>query len=57
MLGGGNSAGQAALYPARRCARVTIVIRRDSLTASMSQYLIDRVMASDHIDVADGDGP
>jgi thioredoxin reductase (NADPH) len=52
VLGGGNSAGQAALYLARRYARVTIVIRHDSLTASMSQYLIDRVTASDRIDVA-----
>jgi thioredoxin reductase (NADPH) len=51
VLGGGNSAGQAALYLARRYARVTIVVNRDSLTASMSQYLIDRVMASDRIDV------
>jgi thioredoxin reductase (NADPH) len=52
VLGGGNSAGQAALFLARRYARVTIVIRRDSLSASMSQYLIDRVRASDRIDVA-----
>jgi thioredoxin reductase (NADPH) len=52
VLGGGNSAGQAALYLARRRARVTVVVNRDSLTASMSQYLIDRVMASDRIDVA-----
>jgi thioredoxin reductase (NADPH) len=52
VLGDGNSAGQAALYLARRCPRVTIVARRDSLTASMSQYLIDRVTASDRIDVA-----
>jgi thioredoxin reductase (NADPH) len=51
VLGGGNSAGQAALYLARRGARVTIVVNRDSLTASMSQYLIDRVVASDRIDV------
>jgi thioredoxin reductase (NADPH) len=50
VLGGGNSAGQAALYLARRCPRVTIVVNQDSLTASMSQYLIDRVMASDRID-------
>ena len=50
VLGGGNSAGQAALYLARRCAHVTIVVNRDSLTESMSQYLIDRVMASDRID-------
>jgi thioredoxin reductase (NADPH) len=51
VLGGGNSAGQAALYLARRHARVTIVVNTDSLTASMSQYLIDRVLASDRIDV------
>jgi len=51
VLGGGNSAGQAALYLARRHARVTIVVNRGSLTASMSQYLINRVMASDRIDV------
>jgi thioredoxin reductase (NADPH) len=52
VLGGGNSAGQAALHLARRRVRVTVVVNRDSLTASMSQYLIDRVMASDRIDVA-----
>jgi thioredoxin reductase (NADPH) len=52
VLGGGNSAGQASLYLARRCAHVTIVVNRDSLTESMSQYLIDRVMASDRIDVS-----
>jgi thioredoxin reductase (NADPH) len=51
VLGGGNSAGQAALYLARRHARVTIVVNTDSLTASMSRYLIDRVLASDRIDV------
>jgi thioredoxin reductase (NADPH) len=52
VLGGGNSAGQAAIYLARRCTRVTIVIRRRSLTESMSQYLIDRIEAHDLIDVA-----
>jgi thioredoxin reductase (NADPH) len=52
VLGGGNSAGQAALYLARQCPRVTIVIKQDSLTASMSRYLIVRVMASDRIDVS-----
>jgi thioredoxin reductase (NADPH) len=52
VLGGGNSAGQAALYLARRYARVTIVVNHDALTASMSQYLIERVTASDRIDFA-----
>ena len=37
-------ADKAALYLARRYARVTIVVNRDSLTAPMSQYLIDRVL-------------
>ena len=52
VLGGGNSAGQAAIYLARYCPRVTIVIRRESLTASMSQYLIDRIDGHDRIGVA-----
>jgi thioredoxin reductase (NADPH) len=64
VLGGGNSAGQAALYLSRTCPQVTIVIRRESLAASMSEYLIDRIEASDRISVAalteitgvDGDG-
>jgi thioredoxin reductase (NADPH) len=52
VLGGGNSAGQAALYLARQCPQVTIVIRGESFAASMSQYLIDRVAANPRIDVA-----
>jgi thioredoxin reductase (NADPH) len=52
VLGGGNSAGQAALYLARHCPQVTIVIRADSFAASMSQYLMDRVAANSRIDVA-----
>jgi cation diffusion facilitator CzcD-associated flavoprotein CzcO len=52
VLGGGNSAGQAALFLASRCPHVTIVIRRESLAATMSQYLIDRIEAHDQIDVA-----
>ena len=52
VLGGGNSAGQAALYLTRLSPRVTIVIRGDSFAASMSQYLIDRVAANPRINVA-----
>jgi thioredoxin reductase (NADPH) len=52
VLGGGNSAGQAALYLARQCPRITIIIRTDSFAESMSQYLIDRVAANPRIDVA-----
>ncbi|HEX5121199.1 MAG TPA: FAD-dependent oxidoreductase [Pseudonocardiaceae bacterium] len=39
VLGGGNSAGQAALYLARYARSVTLVVRADSLDAGMSQYL------------------
>ena len=52
VLGGGNSAGQAALFLARRCTQVTVVIRRESLAESMSQYLVDRIDAHPVITVA-----
>jgi thioredoxin reductase (NADPH) len=39
VVGGGNSAGQAALHLARYAASVTLVVRGDSLAASMSEYL------------------
>jgi thioredoxin reductase (NADPH) len=43
IVGGGNSAGQAATWLAERGHPVTVVIRGDGLAASMSQYLLDRV--------------
>jgi thioredoxin reductase (NADPH) len=43
IVGGGNSAGQAALFLARTCTSVRIVIRSVSLAASMSRYLIDQI--------------
>jgi thioredoxin reductase (NADPH) len=43
VVGGGNSAGQAALFLSRTCAEVHILIRGASLTASMSRYLIDQI--------------
>ena len=43
ILGGGNSAGQAALFLARTCAEVQLVIRGGDLSSSMSRYLIDRI--------------
>ena len=43
VVGGGNSAGQAALFLSRTCAEVHIIIRGESLHASMSRYLIDRI--------------
>jgi len=43
IIGGGNSAGQAALFLARTCAQVHILIRGESLATSMSRYLIDEI--------------
>jgi thioredoxin reductase (NADPH) len=51
VVGGGNSAGQAALYLARHAARVTILVRSDSLGESMSQYLRDEIAAAAHVEV------
>jgi thioredoxin reductase (NADPH) len=46
VVGGGNSAGQAALFLSRFTDSVTILIRDDSLTATMSKYLIDNLEAN-----------
>ncbi len=43
VVGGGNSAGQAAIYLSRYAEEVQIVIRRDSLRDTMSHYLIDQI--------------
>lgn len=45
VIGGGNSAGQAALHLARYAASVTLLVRGTSLADSMSQYLIDQLTA------------
>jgi thioredoxin reductase (NADPH) len=54
IVGGGNSAGQAALYLARTCADVRIVIRGESLVKSMSRYLIDQIDRSPRVRVSPG---
>jgi thioredoxin reductase (NADPH) len=51
VVGGGNSAGQAALYLAQQGSQVTVAIRRDDLSATMSRYLIDRIAADPRIDL------
>ena len=51
VVGAANSAGQAALNFARYAARVVLVVRGDSLEASMSQYLIGRILAAPTIEV------
>lgn len=51
IVGGGNSAGQAALFFARHARSVTILIRAPGLERSMSQYLIDRIGLTPNIGV------
>ena len=46
VVGGGNSAGQAALHLARYARSVSLVVRGPSLAASMSRYLIDQLDAA-----------
>ena len=43
VVGGGNSAGQSAIYLSRYAKEVQVVVRRDSLRPSMSHYLIDQI--------------
>jgi thioredoxin reductase (NADPH) len=43
VIGGGNSAGQAAMFLSRRAAHVHLVVRGASLAASMSDYLVERI--------------
>jgi thioredoxin reductase (NADPH) len=54
IAGGGNSAGQAAVFLAESGSPVTVVIRGPDLGASMSRYLVDRIDANDRIDVRTG---
>jgi len=49
VVGGGNSAGQAAMYMAKFACDVHIVIRKPDLSSSMSQYLIDQINGTDNI--------
>src|SRR5262249_39895458 len=51
VVGGGNSAGQGAMYLARDAKDVQIVIRRENLKATMSQYLIDQIAKTSNVHV------
>ena len=51
IVGGANSAGQAAVFFSRHAAQVTLAVRGDSLERSMSSYLIEQIAAIDTIDV------
>ena len=51
IVGGGNSAGQGAMYLSKFAKKVTILIRKPDLTSSMSSYLIDQIAGTDNIEV------
>ncbi|WP_245915979.1 FAD-dependent oxidoreductase [Merismopedia glauca] len=51
IVGGANSAGQAAIYISKYARHVTILVRGDSLAQSMSQYLIDQIELTENITV------
>src|ERR1700758_4091372 len=51
MVGGGNSAGQAALNISRFARIVTMVVRGDTLKTTLSNYLIDRIRSTPNIEV------
>jgi thioredoxin reductase (NADPH) len=52
VIGGANSAGQAALFLADRCAHVTLILRGASIHTDMSAYLVDRVVNHPTITIA-----
>ena len=51
VVGGGNSAGQAAMYLSKYSSKVTLLVRGNSLAASMSEYLITEIDAAENIEV------
>ena len=54
VVGGGNSAGQAATHLARHARSVRVVVRGDGLSRTMSQYLVERVERTPRIEVLTG---
>jgi thioredoxin reductase (NADPH) len=51
LVGGGNSAGQAAVFLSGFAAKISILVRGDGLAATMSRYLVDRIEATRNIEV------
>jgi len=51
LVGGANSAGQAAMYFSRYARRVVILVRGDSLSRGMSHYLVDQILQTPNIEV------
>jgi thioredoxin reductase (NADPH) len=52
VVGGGNSAGQAAMHFSQYASQVTVVIRGDCLRKTLSEYLVDRIRAAPNVEVA-----
>jgi thioredoxin reductase (NADPH) len=51
IVGGGNSAGQAAMFLSRKVIHVTLMVRGTDLARTMSRYLIDQIERTDNIEV------
>jgi thioredoxin reductase (NADPH) len=51
IVGGGNSAGQAAMFLSRKVREVTLMCRGENLDRTMSRYLIDQIDRTDNIEV------
>ena len=51
VIGGANSAGQAAMFFSRYASKVTMVVRSSALSKSMSHYLIDQIASRENIEV------
>ena len=51
VVGGGNSAGQAALHLAKYAAHVSLLVRGPDVAASMSEYLVEQMRATRNVDI------
>jgi thioredoxin reductase (NADPH) len=54
VIGGANSAGQAAVYFSKYAGRVIMLVRADSLAKSMSHYLVEQIAALPNVEVRTG---
>jgi thioredoxin reductase (NADPH) len=54
LVGAGNSAGQAAVYLASQGAKVWMLVRKPSLSETMSRYLVDRITSLPNVEVVTG---
>jgi len=51
LVGGGNSAGQAAVYLSSQVAKVWLIVRGPGLEANMSRYLVERIAATPNVEI------